>query len=344
MTNFIYPTYIFNKDIKIRPEVLIDKIYKLINKEINDLTSEDIASQIKLKYIKSIYKEIKQMFTNYHFWKEVCSYNFCSYQFRNPKDENDKGKMCGRRIDKKLSYDSQSEKFFCSEHDRNHRKNHSKPIQIKDNEIYCNHINRDGTNCKHISKINGICMKHYKLTYKINKEEIYNKIIFYKSYTDIILEINLLSNIEIENPFHCGNNKKNVDQNIKKVRFRTQCQDFQQFDRNEINNDNSNIIKIAKNKKSLENFNISNSIINVYNNLEELNINITENEKILEKLKKFNKQAFHRNCEAYNCTNGKYYNIINRPIQPITNLFYQRKHNSYNITSTTFTNNNFNNS
>jgi hypothetical protein len=347
MTNFIYPTYIFNRDIKIRPEILIEKIYKLINKEINDISFEDTTSKIQLKYITYLYKEIKQMFGNYHFWKEVCSYNFCSYQIRNPKDEKDKGKMCGRRIDKKLSYDNKSEKYFCSEHDRNHRKFHSKPIEKKVNETYCNNINKDGAECKHISKINGLCMKHHKYIYKINKEEILNRILFYKNYTDINLELNLLSNIKIEKCV-LQNHEVKKNEDIKKIR-RVSYQNSENIESTPIaeinNNINNNTISIS------DNASISNSILNAYNRLEELNKTITENSNIFTELINSNKLSYHKDCESKGCTNSKQYNIIynkyckhhihNRPKAVTINFFNQRKSNS---PITTFTNNNLNNS
>jgi hypothetical protein len=52
MTNFVYESYIPKQDIKVRPKALINEIYKLFDKQIEDNSSEDITSKNKLKYIK----------------------------------------------------------------------------------------------------------------------------------------------------------------------------------------------------------------------------------------------------------------------------------------------------
>ena len=334
MTNFNFKSYIPKQDIKVRPNTLVEEVFKLFNKEIKDNSFEDITSKIRLNYITYFYKEIKQLFVDYNFWKTVCSYDFCCYQFRSPKDKKDEGNICGRRINHKSNYDSKSNKFLCAEHDRNHRKNYSKPIEKKNNEKYCNHINRDGTSCKYTCKINGLCTKHYKYIYKINKEEIYNKILFYKEYTDINLELNLFNNIEIEKNVH-------NDVDIKKKVYKKV--NLEKFESTQVREVDNNINRPT----------ISTYISNAYSKLEELN-NITHNSNIFEKLIEINKLNYHRECEADDCANSKDYNIIynkyckkhivDRPKQTRINFFNQDKYNSQSTTSIAPISNNYNNS
>ena len=317
MTNFKLQSYIPKQDIKVRPSAIVKELYNLLDMEIEDNSFEDITSKNNLRYINKLYKKMKELLVNYHFWYNVSSYNFCCYQFRNPKNKNDIGKICGRRINTKNSYDCKSNKFFCSEHDRNHRKYHSKPIKIKENEILCNHINKDGSNCKYSSKLNGLCTKHHKYIYKVDKNEIYNKIMFYKEYTNIDLELNLFYNIEIENSVQnqdtiskLGNNFKKKD--TKKIR-QVSYQNYKiikkvDIDKININNTNSNItniIKNTKNAKNLENYCISNYINKVHNKLQKLNTKITENDRIIE-------------------NDNKYYTNIEykKPVIPLHNIYH----------------------
>lgn len=375
MTNFTYKSYIPKQDIKVRPEVLVKEIYKLFNKEIEDKTSEDKTSKIQLNYIKYFYKEIKRLLVNYDFWKNVCSYDFCCYQYSNISTEDDKGKICGRRINKKDSYDKQSNKFLCSEHDRNHRKYHSKPIQRKVDETYCKHINKDGTNCKHISKINRLCIKHHKLIYKINREEILNRILFYKNYTDINSEIILFNNIDIistnKNVINVDDKKNNIQEVPKAPTIKLleivggnlNNSDSSRNSQNKVNenknveihtqkrvpttNSNSNNINSTTNSNS-NNTSISTSFSNVYSKIDELNNNIIENSKIFELLFKYNKDKYHRECDAIDCTNSKDYNIIynkyckhhinDRPKQLHTNFFYKHTNTTATTTNTITTN------
>jgi hypothetical protein len=199
MTRFKFNTYANKQDIKIRPKALINEIYNLFEDEIENISSfKDETSKIKLKSVNNIYKDIKKLLENYHFWNNICSYNFCCYQYRNPKNKDNEGKICGRRIDNKKSYDNNSNKYLCSEHDRNHRKYHSQHIKLKENEIQCININKDGSNCKYKSVLNNLCSKHNYYIYKINKHNIYDKIVFYKYYTDIKIELDILSCIDID--------------------------------------------------------------------------------------------------------------------------------------------------
>jgi hypothetical protein len=322
MTNFIFKSYIPKNDIKIRPDLLVEKIYKLFDMEIENNSFDDKESKKKLKIIEYLYKEMKKLLVNYHFWYNVSSYNFCCYQYSYTKDNKDEdvGKICGRRINKKNSYDDNSNIYLCAEHDRNHRKYHSKPIKIKENEIICNHINKDGNHCRYSSKINGLCTKHYKYIYKINKEEIYNKIIFYKNYTNIDKEIGILYNIDI------FVKEKEKDSSVELLEFAP----------NKLNNSNTpainiNFTKKAKNaniaKKSItnkilqklydnniKNEDIPSRIITLNNRLENLNEKILFNTKIINNIKNNYNNNYvkieQRKCEQKNCTNCKYYNIV----------------------------------
>jgi hypothetical protein len=256
MTKFIFESYIPKDDIKIRPEALIKQIYNLFEKEIEDFKDE--KSEIILKYINYLYKKIKKRLSNYHFWENVCSYNFCFYQYRNVKDDKDIGKICGRKIDKKNSYSINSNKYLCSEHDRNHRKYHSKSIKLKQNETYCNHINKNGSNCKYSSKINGLCVKHYKYTYNISTEEIYRKIEknieFNKIYTNIENEIKTLNNIDI---FFIDKKITDNSEIIKKVKENTPSIELSELVGGKLHNSNTSInniiLKNDKNNKEIIN-------------------------------------------------------------------------------------------
>jgi hypothetical protein len=316
MTNFKYKSYIPKQDIKVRPEALVNEIYNLFITEMENMYSEDNSNKIKLNYINYLYKQVKILLKNYHFWEKISSYNFCCYQFRNPKNEEHIGNICGRRIDKKNSYDNDSNKFLCSEHDRTHRKYHSKSIRLKDNEKYCNHVNKDGSNCKYSSKINSLCVKHYKYIYNINIEEIYKKIEknieFDKIYTNIANEIDLFNNIEIETfsqnkkYFHCGDRNSEIIKNIQELYIK------------ENNNDLSSKDTSFKNKIIPDYSEISKEILNVFHrNSEQNSNNIINIEYKKCKTKNFN------NCKNDNIIYNTYYkyHINYIPYQPLKSIF-----------------------
>lgn len=348
MTKFILENYIPKNDIKIIPKELIKKIENLFDTEIEDLTFEDKTSKIRLNYINYIYKKIKKLIINYHFWNSISSYNFCCYQYRNTKknetDDENVGRICGRRIDKKKTYDDDSNKYLCSEHDRNHRKYHSISIKIKENEIGCKHIKKDGSNCRYGSKINGLCLKHHKYIYKINKKEILNNIIFYKYYTNIDDEIKILLNIKYD-IYDFGDNIKN--ENLKKVHV------TRTFENNKNEVAGNGFLKNNKIKKVYENvFDIENEDENLSNLKKVTYCTITnpKNNKILDNLKNnYNNNYFkikQEKCLHVNCNNNKKYyiqyfsycddHIINtEKIRSPSNFFY--KHNTTTTTTTTTT-------
>lgn len=312
MTNFILENYIPKQDIKVIPTALVKEIYKLFDTEIEDISFKDKTSEIRLKYINYLYKKIKKLLVNYHFWNRISSYNFCCYQYsytKNGKDE-DIGKICGRRINIKNSYDNNSNKYLCSEHDRNHRKYHSRPIKINENP--CNHINKDGSNCKYKSILNGLCTKHHKFVYKINKEEIYNKIIFYKEYTNIELEINILNNIvnnNLEKPEIIHNKNKNDRKGLSI--------ELLEIDSPNLNNSNTSRDKLEIpynfNKNSNKIIDISKNVKNIYDKTNILNNKIINTNNILDNIKNIYKNYTNiesRKCEYKCCTNNKQYNII----------------------------------
>lgn len=321
MTNFKFQSYIPKQDIKVRPSAIVKELYNLLDMEIEDNSFEDITSKNNLRYINKLYKKMKELLVNYHFWYNVSSYNFCCYQFRNPKNKNDIGKICGRRINIKNSYDSNSNKFLCSEHDRNHRKNHSKPIKLKENEILCTHINKDGTNCKYSSKINELCTKHYKHIYKIDKNEIYNKIIFYKDYTNINSEIKLFNNIDFYNTVDNLKNVINIDDKITFLENNIQeninqpTMELLEIAPNNLNNSNSSnkfakIKKIIKNCKNLENLNIDSNNDNIHSKIKQLNNKLIKNKENNKSTYKNYAEIIFKKYEAKGFINCKDYNII----------------------------------
>lgn len=346
--------YIPKNNIKINPNKMIEIMYNIF---INF-----IENQIDEKCIKTIhllFKDFKANIKNRHFWYIICSEDICCYEFTDRNKDN-LAIICGKRINRKYDKNDPN-KYLCAEHNRSHRKNNSKSIQIKENEIYCKHIKKDGIHCKYSSKINGYCSKHYKNKYNINIKEVHDKIKRkkYKTYIEDYIENN---NIEIDKEFNREIELfSNIDIDSNNIVLEIQIHPTIELleivggnlnnsnnERNGVpnhninittnsatnSNDESNIIKIAKNTKNLEilenNF-ISNYINNTNNKLHELNTKIVENTKIIEKLKKYYKKIEYKKCEANNCNNCKNYNIIyntyctehisHRPLS-ITNFFH----------------------
>lgn len=60
-----------------------------------------------------------ELLVNYYFWYNVSSYNFCCYQFRVPKNEDNIGKVCDRRINQIDRYDSKSNRKYYSKPTKN---------------------------------------------------------------------------------------------------------------------------------------------------------------------------------------------------------------------------------
>jgi hypothetical protein len=162
MTKFIFKNYIPKEDIKVRPTALVNEIYKLLDIEIEDNSYEDIISINNLKIIKNLYKKIKILLVNYHFWNNIASYDFCCYQYKYTKENKDEdiGKICGRRIDTK-HHKEDRQKYLCAEHNRNHRKNNAKSINVN-NDKRCYIICNNNKRCKYTYESNGICRKHIK--------------------------------------------------------------------------------------------------------------------------------------------------------------------------------------
>lgn len=321
MTNFTFESYIPKQDIKVRPTVLVDEIYKLIDIEIEDLSSEDITSKIKLKYINYLYKKIKKLLINYNFWKNVCSYDFCCYQYRNPKKDIDQniGKICGRRIDKKKSYDSNSNKFFCSEHDRNHRKYHSKKIKIDENSR-CYIILKNGSRCKYSCEKTGVCKKH--IAAGKNNNHIYNvninrKIqIIDKYYTNNSSSIKLIS-------FY-NEKEQNINKTSKNIIIEIEDNSFEDITSKKHK-------KYEKSKENIKNSGIKKCI--------KINENYDGN-KILNKFHGKYIEIEYKKCDSKECNiiYSTYCtkHILNRPKKPIINIFKYK--NSSPTTPTTFLN------
>lgn len=335
MTNFTLENYIPRQDIKVRPKLLVEKICNLFDTEIEGMSFDDESSKKNIKVINYLYKKVKELLVNYYFWYNVSSYNFCCYQYSYTKDNKneDIGRICGRRINKKNSYDNNSNMYLCAEHDRNHRKNHSKPIKTQEKENICNHINKDGSHCKYGSKINGLCTKHHKYKYKIDIEKVYNKIEFYKNYTNIDEEIKLLYNIENDKFLLSEQNLKNKKKNIgyENVRFlnkNIKSVNTSAYDKNEGKN--------ISNLGEVTYCTITNSKNNIYNRLKKLNEKILFNTDIINNLKDNYDNNYikieYRKCEYKNCINCKSYNIIynsyctdhihNKTTIPLPNFFY----------------------
>lgn len=175
-----------------------------------DFIENQIDEKCK-KTIELLYKDFKAKIKNRQFWYRICSEDICCYEFTD-RNINNLSIICGKRINRKYDKNDPN-RYLCAEHNRLHRKTNSKSIQIKENEIYCKHIKKDGIHCKYSSKIEGYCSKHYKNKYNVNIKEVHNKINKkkYKTYIEdyientIIdindnfnLEINILNNIDIE--------------------------------------------------------------------------------------------------------------------------------------------------
>jgi hypothetical protein len=311
MTNFRWKGFVPEDDIKVRPTSLVNEIYEIIKNHIDNEIKEE-----RIKCLQYLYKELQNKLKNYNFWYKISSYNFCCYQYTDLNEKNT-GRICGRRIDKKSSYGNGSDKYLCSEHDRKHRKYHSKPIKKKENETYCNHINKDGTNCKYSSKINGLCVKHYKYIYKVDIKEIYNKIDNIKYNIKKINIIDKYNNNGYKNLKLITYNIKSdpIWLNNEKFKIAEKCNllDFQNV--NDVyklhleDNNNRNI----KSRSKTPLFNISNNISNIYNRTIILNEKIEKTSKLLEGIKDIYNNYIKiesKKCEANNCSNCKDYNII----------------------------------
>lgn len=373
--------YIPKNNIKINPTKMIEIMYNIFI----DFMKNQIDEKSNI-IINLLYKEFKEKVKNNFFWYSICSDDICCYEYTD-KNEDNLGIICGKKINIKYDKNDPN-RYLCAEHNRSHRKTNSKTIQIKENEVYCKYIKSNGIHCKYSSKIEGYCSEHYRSKYSLTIKEVHDIINRkkYKTYIEDYIEntiieidkefnkeIKLFSNIDIDsnnivleiensstmklleivggnlnnfnssiNPFKCGDTKTFT--NNKLIEYRRN----DKFLIEEENNINSNIKKNVKTLENLENFNISNSISNACDMLEELNNNINDNTKIFEKIIENYKNYInieHRECEANGCTNSKQYNIIyntycidhihNRPKPSIINLFKSRINTSTTSTSTT---------
>lgn len=315
----------------------INNFYKEIEDYIN--IEEKIAIEnhhndiIKYKYYKEFYNYIQYQFytkINYKygngsFWGNLLGHNVCEYKNKNGKNED---VYCGRSIE--IEPNHKHGNYRCSRHIS---KKYHTPIS---NNIVnkCKGINKHKKPCQRSMQKGEYCKYHYKE----DIIEVNNKILFYKEYTNIELEINLFNNIEFISETNrsamelleiVGGNLNNSDS--------SRNYSFGENKNNEIRemgeiNDNINIINIAKNAKYLENFNISNYISNTRDKLEKLNNKIIENTIIIENIKKNYTKIEYKKCEANKCNKFKEYNIIynkyckhhihNRPKLSIPNCFH----------------------
>jgi hypothetical protein len=280
MTKFRSKSFIPKNNMNIRPNSLVNNISTYIENYIDNQIHEKDKIILNL-----LYKEMKNHISNFSFWESIAAYNFCCYIYTG-LDDKGINKICGRRVDKKNEQDNIN-KYYCSEHDRNHRKYYSKPIHVKDIENNCKHINKTGTNCKYSSRIDGLCVKHYKYIYNIDIIQIYKKIEniseFNKNYGNIEKEMELLYNIEITE-FNTKTKKKNTEIRINKKDLKNKISVIQDHGNSNKNSNKKNSECLRYNKNNLENPKIG------YKNE---NINVE-----------------YRKCEVKNCTNCKQYNII----------------------------------
>lgn len=240
MTKFRNKSFIPQTDIKIKPETFLKKIINFIDSYIDDTFEEK-----NKKFLSIFLKEFKNFLKNYQLWYESATYNFCCYIYTDRIDKNI-NRICGRRIDKKNEQNNIN-MFFCSEHDREHRKKYSKPIQLKDGEIYCKHIKKDGNHCKYASKLDGLCVKHYKYVYNIEIKEIYDK----------IKKINYKTKIEIYTDKCKDENIDKIYLDIDKFVLKTELKKIKIIDNIYINSNPIKLYSYNKNETVRINYDIN---------------------------------------------------------------------------------------
>lgn len=179
MTIIRLSSYIPKNDVKINVKYMIKLMYDIFDDYINDIVNEK-----DILLINNLYNKFKKNVKNRYFWYRVSSNKFCCYEYTDRNNEK-LAYICNKRID--IKYDEKDEnRYFCAEHNRNHRRNNAKSIKI-DNENRCSAIKKNYEQCKYSAKIDGICTEHYKSKYNVNNiKNVYN----------IIEEIKVLNNIE----------------------------------------------------------------------------------------------------------------------------------------------------
>ena len=181
MTIYRSSEFIPGNDIKIKTKYMVKEMYNIFDNYIDDLVDDKQKT-----LVNNLYKIFKKNIRNRYFWYKISSNKFCCYEYTGLNEYN-LARICNRRIDTKHD-ENDPDKYFCAEHNRNHRKNKSKSIKINE-ENRCSIIKKDGKQCKYNSRINSICCKHYKWKYNIdNIHNVYN----------IIEEINILNNIDYD--------------------------------------------------------------------------------------------------------------------------------------------------
>lgn len=169
MTIYRYKNFIPGDGFKINPKAFTEDIFNFFNNYIENIYFEKKEKEEEdKKVLNKFYKEFKNKIVNYQIWYENATYNHCCYIYTDLNKINI-NRICGRRIDKKSNQDNIN-KYFCAEHDRDHRKNKSKKIKINEKKR-CNIICNNGKRCKYTYLKNGICEKHIK--YGKNNNNVY---------------------------------------------------------------------------------------------------------------------------------------------------------------------------
>lgn len=196
--------------IRINPTKLSSALMDIIDKYIISLVDDD-----KKKTVTIFRKHFKEQINRYNFWYFLASMDFCMYQYTDRMDKNI-ARICGKDIKRKNGRNGDG-KFLCAEHDREHRDSYAKSITLKNGEVYCKGINKDKTNCKYPSRIDGYCTKHYKYIFNISIEKIKEKINKkkYKTYIENIEEnYDYVHSFDYISPYICYK-----DINIKNIKI-----------------------------------------------------------------------------------------------------------------------------
>lgn len=377
--------YIPKNNIKINPSKMIEIMYNIFIDFIENQTDDKSNIIINLLY-KEFKTKVRNNFFWYSICSDdICCYEYtdkkednlgiiCGKKINikyNKKDPN--RYLCAEHNRSHRKTNSKSIQIKVNEVYCKHIKSNGDHCKYSSKlEGYCSEHYRTkyGLSIKEVhDRINRKKYKTYIEDYientNIEVDKAFNKEIKLFSNIDIysnniVLEIENRPTMELlefvggklnnsdssRNPFTCGDAKTFT--NNKLIEYRKKVKFLIEEENNINSNDNSNIIKNAKSLENLENFNISNSISNVYNMLDELNNNINDNAKIFENIINNYKNYInieHKECDAKGCTKSKQYNIIyntycidhihNRPKPSIVNLFKSKINTSTTSTSTT---------
>jgi hypothetical protein len=98
MTIIRLSTYIPKNDIKIRPKYMLEEMYKVFEKYLEEIDPKNSI------IIENLYKNFKEKVRSRYFWYEISSKNTCCYEYTGINKDNIT-KICGRRIDVKHAKD-----------------------------------------------------------------------------------------------------------------------------------------------------------------------------------------------------------------------------------------------